>query len=60
MLRESVDLKPLHDALAVAFTGFILPKDHTAVVVEPKIVSAQNVSTKNSCTPPVRKLSDVR
>ena len=47
MLRERVDIKPLHEALVVAFTDCLPPHD-CSVVVEPKIVSGENISTEKS------------
>ena len=46
-LRERVDLKPLHEALVVVFTD-CLPQQDCTVVVEPKIVSAEDISADNS------------
>ena len=48
MLRERVDLEPLHEALVVTMTDCLPPQAYT-VVVEPKIVSsAEDVSTNDS------------
>lgn len=49
MLRERVDLQPLHEALAVAFT-YCLPPQYYTLVIEAKAISAENVFTNNSLT----------